>query len=79
MTKSVNVSALLDSCNKLDQRTYYVAGCLRYSKDYFEACMQAFNSPSVEAVSYSIFFDAPVWKYGEASLYRDGHMTMHTV
>lgn len=46
----------------------------------FNACMRAFTgTPKAEAVTFSVFINAPVMKWGEATIHRDGAVELRTI
>lgn len=75
---SINIDRLLESCDQLQRRTCTAEGCMSSSVRCFNACMRAFDRKDLpaEAVTFRIFLNAPVMKYGEATIHRDGHMEM---
>lgn len=75
---NINIDRLLEACDSLQRRTIPAKGCLHSSVKAFNACMRAFDDPAVEAVTYLVHFNAPVLLPGVATIWRDGHMAMHT-
>ena len=78
---TINIDRLLDACAQLQRRTTYAAGCMHTSVRCFDACMRAFDRTDIpaEAVTFRIFLNAPIMRYGEATIHRDGSMEMRTV
>ena len=77
---NIEIDRLIDSCVKLQRRTAPEPGYMHSSCRCFDACMRAFDCRvPAEAITFSIFLNAPVLKPGEATIYRDGHMEMKTV
>ena len=77
----IDIDKLLTACDTLERRTQYAEGCMHTSTMAFNACMRAFDTKALpaEAVTFRIFFAAPVLRYGEATIGRDGSLLMHTV
>ncbi len=75
---NTNIDRLLEACDSLQRRTIPAKGYLHTSVMAFNACMRAFDDPAVEAVTYRVFFNAPVMLPGVATIWRDGYMAMHT-
>lgn len=77
---TIDIDRLIDSCDALQRRTTAEPGYMHSSCRCFDACMRAFDCRvPAEAITFSIFLNAPVLKPGEATIYRDGHMEMRTV
>ena len=78
---NINIEKLIEACDTLQRRTTYAKGCMHSSSKCFDACMRAFDKHDLpaEAVTFRIFLNAPVMKYGEATIHRDGRMEMRTV
>lgn len=71
------IQTLIDSCDKIEQRTIYHDGCAHKSYKLFDACMRAFDSKlPPNWIEFLIFLNAPIMKPGIARIYRDGHMEM---
>jgi hypothetical protein len=79
--KKINVAKLIESCDALQRRTITAEGCMHSSSRCFDACMRAFDKKDLpaESITFKVFFNAPVMKYGEATLNRDGSMQMRTI
>ena len=77
----INIPALIDSCDTLQRRTIWKEGFMHSSARCFDACMRMFDRKNLpaQAVTFRVYFNAPVIKEGEATIYRDGHMEMRTV
>lgn len=78
---AINIDNLIKSCDLLQQRTIPCAGYMHSSVRCFGACMRAFDRKacSAESITFAVYFNAPVMKPGEATIYRDGRMEMRTV
>ena len=72
----INIDRLISSCDDLQRRTIYAAGCMHSSARAFDACMRAFDRADLpaEAVTFRVFLNAPVMEYGEITIHRDGCM-----
>lgn len=77
----INIPALINSCDALQRRTISKKGFMHSSCKCFDACMRLFDRKNLpaEAVTFQVYFNAPVMKYGEATLNRDGSMQMRTI
>lgn len=73
---NADIDRLLKSCDALQRRTAYAEGCMSSSARCFDACMRAFDRKTLpaNAVTFRVYLNAPVMKYGEATIYRDGRM-----
>lgn len=77
--KEINIEKLIESCDKLQDRTIAKEGCMSSSVRCFDACMRSFDTtPPANNITFKIFLNAPVLKPGEATIYRDGRMEMRT-
>ena len=81
MTNNINIDKLIEACDTLQRRTIGASGCMHSSSRCFDACMRAFDQKRLpaEAVTFRIFFNAPILKEGRASIHRDGSMEMYTI
>lgn len=77
----IDIDNLIKSCDLLQQRTISCAGYMHSSVRCFDACMRAFDRKALpaEAITFAVYFNAPVMKPGKATIYRDGRMEMRTV
>lgn len=76
---TINIHGVIAACDTLQRRTVRADGCMHSSVRCFNACMRAFDCKlPAEAVTFRIYLNAPVMKYGEATIYRDGRMEMRT-
>ena len=77
---NINIDGVIAACDKIQQRTIPCKGYMHSSVRCFDACMRAFDCKiPAEAITFSIYFNAPVMKQGEATIHRDGTFEMHTV
>lgn len=76
--KNINIDRLIESCDLLQHRTILAEGCMHSSVRCFDACMRAFDREVLpaEAITFKVYFNAPIMAYGEATIYRDGRMEM---
>lgn len=79
-TMNINIDKLIESCDTLERRTIYAEGCMHTSSRCFDTCMRAFDNKALPAnsITFKVFINAPVMKYGEATVYRDGRLEMRT-
>jgi hypothetical protein len=77
---NIDVSAILKACDTLAQRVITVEGGCHGSTFLFDQCMRAFDAKlPAEAITFSVFINAPVMKNGVATIHRDGRLEMRTV
>ena len=75
-----DVVAILDACDTLARRITEVGGKHHGSAFLFDQCMRAFDAKlPAEAITFSVFINAPVMQPGEATIHRDGRLEMRTV
>lgn len=81
MTTNINTPKLIESCDLLASRIVMIGGEHHGSSFIFNQCMRLFDNKRLpaEAVTFSVFINAPVMKPGEATIYRDGRLEMHTI
>lgn len=77
----INIQAVDAACVKLAHRIIEVGGKRHGAAFLFDQCMRAFDNKALpaEAITFSVFFNAPVMHEGEATIHRDGTLEMHTV
>lgn len=76
----LNTSAVIEACDTLSHRIITVGGKYHGSVFLFDQCMRAFTGKlPAEAITFSVFINAPVMKDGEATIYRDGRLEMRTI
>lgn len=72
---AINTQGIIESCDKLAHRIITVGGERHGSSFLFDQCMRAFTAKlPAEAITFSVFYNAPVMKDGEATIHRDGTM-----
>lgn len=77
---NIDVSAISEACDTLAQRVITVEGGHHGSTFLFDQCMRAFDAKlPAEAITFSVFINAPVMKDGVATIHRDGRLEMRTV
>ena len=77
---TINISGVINACDTLSHRIITVGGERRGSAFLFDKCMRAFDCKlPAEAITFSVFINAPVMKDGEATIHRDGRLEMRTV
>jgi len=86
MNKNINYEKIKESCDTLARRVVSIEGkrfvYVRAASAFlFDQCMRAFDNSRLpaQAVTFSVYINAPVNKDGEATIYRDGTLTMKTV
>lgn len=76
---NTQIQNLIDSCDKLQQRTISAKGFMHSSSKCFDVCMRLFDCEfPAHDVTFNVYFNVPVMKAGFAKIYRDGHMEMWT-
>lgn len=75
----MNISKIIDSCDTLGRMIISVGGKNHGSTFLFDKCMRAFTDVvPAEAITFEVYFNAPIMKPGEATIHRDGRLEMHT-
>ena len=77
---NINISKLIESCDLLSQRCARIADTHHGSSWLFDKLMRTFESSSAcTSVTIPVFINAPVMSKGEATVGRDGSLSMRTV
>lgn len=77
---NINTSNLIQSCDTLSRRCSQIADTYHGSSWLFDKLMRLFeSSEAIESVTIPVFINAPVMHKGEATIGRDGSLTMHTI
>lgn len=77
---AINTQAIIEACDKLSRRIITVGGEYHGSPVLFDRCMRAFTAKlPAEAITFAVFYNAPVMKAGEATIHRDGSMECRVV
>lgn len=72
---NIYIANIHEACDKVANKVTNI-GSVRL----FDACMRAFTgTPKAEAVTFSVFFNAPVMKWGEATIHSDGSCELRTI
>ena len=80
----LNIVKVAAACDTLAHRIIAV-GDEQHSERHgspwlFDKCMRAFDCKlPAEAITISVFINAPVMQWGEATIDRGGNLTMHTI
>ena len=74
------ITALIDSCDKLQERTVPAHGFMHSSCRCFNACMRAFDAKGLApvALTFRVCFAEPVSQVGFARIHSDGTMQRWT-
>lgn len=76
----LDIDAILKACDTLPRRVITIEGGYHGSTFLFDQCMRAFNAnPPAEAITFSVFINAPVMKPGTATIHRDGQLEMQAI
>ena len=80
---SLNTEEIIRACYFLSHKIVSVEGIHSGSifQFLFNQCMMVFTNKNLpaEAITFSVYFNVPVMKDGEATIYRDGKLEMHTI
>ena len=77
---AINTQGIIEACDKLSHRIITVGGEHHGSSFLFNQCMRAFTAKlPAEAITFSVFYNAPVMKAGEATIHSDGSMECRVV
>ena len=70
----LNISAVLTACDFVASKIVTIEGEYHGSTWLFNQCMRAFDHKALpaEALTFSVFLNAPVMANGEATIHRDG-------
>lgn len=72
---SINTDNIIKACDTIADRVTNIS-----SVRLFDSCMRAFTgTPKAEAVTFSVFINAPVCKWGEATIHNDGAFELRTI
>lgn len=70
-----NLTAIIEACDKVARRITNIP-----SHRMLYNCMKAFEGTlKAEAVTFSVFLNAPVMRWGEATIHNDGRVEMRTI
>lgn len=77
----LNITAIIEACDSLAHKIITVGGEHHGSSFLFNQCMRAFDCKSLpaQAITFSVFLNAPLMCDGEATIDRDGHLTIRRV
>lgn len=71
-----NYEALYQAAVKINNHCTKFGGRLASVTCVYDQIMRAFAHPATESVTYAVFFNAPVSKSGEVTVYRNGSVEM---
>ena len=76
---SINIDNILKSSSILAHRITSIEGTKHGASWIFNQCMRAFDAKlPAEAITFKVFFNAPVMKSGFATIHKDGSMNLST-
>lgn len=77
----INIEQVIKACDSLAQKAVTIGGEYHGSAFLFNQCMRAFDNSKIpaQAITFSVFLNAPVMKDGEATIDRDGHLEIRTI
>ena len=74
------IDDILRACDTLSRRICSIGGERHGSAYIFNQCMRAFDAKlPAEAITFSVFINAPVMRPGVATVHSDGRLEMHTI
>jgi hypothetical protein len=75
---NLNTYNIINACDTLARRITSIGGKAHGSAWIFDQCMRAFDNSALpaQAITFTVFINAPVMKYGQATIYRDGRLEM---
>lgn len=75
---NINTDKLIHSCVTLSHRICTIEGGFHSSSWIFDQCMRVFDRVNLpaEAITFRVYLNAPVMKYGFATIHRDGSMEL---
>ena len=78
---NLDVSAIITACDTLAHRIITIGGERHGSAYIFDKCMRLFDNRKLpaQAVTFSVFLNAPVMADGEATIYNDGRLEIRRV
>lgn len=76
MLKDINIDGILEASRLLANRTITIGGERHGSPFIFNQCMRAFDHKALpaQAITFSVYLNAPIMAEGEATIYRDGRL-----
>ena len=75
----INIDKLIQTCAILSKRICTIEGHRHSSSWIFDQCMRVFDCKlPAESITFTVYINAPVMDWGEATIYRDGSMQMRT-
>ena len=74
----IRTAQIINSTDRLSHIIISIEGTHHGSSWIFDQCMRAFTGLNAEAITFSVFFNAPVMKRGIATIHRDGAMELRT-
>ena len=77
----ININAVAAACDRIISKTVTREGTRHGSAWLFDQCMRAFDFKALpaQAITFKVFFNAPVMREGEATIYRDGRVEFRTI
>ena len=74
--KRINVGEVIRACDMLAREIITVGGEHHGSVFLFNQCMRAFDNKNLpaDAITFSVFLNAPLMCKGEATIDRNGHL-----
>lgn len=73
---TINIDSILAATTTLNNRITSIEGKHHGSAWIFDQCMRAFDSKlPAEAITFTVFYNAPVMRAGLATIHRDGTLT----
>lgn len=81
MLENINIDGVYEACRLVDLRTINAKGYAHGRTFFYDQCMRAFDCKALpaEAITFSVYLNAPIMAAGEATIHRDGSFEMRTV
>ena len=78
---NLNTAQIITACDTLARRIITIGGEWHGSAWIFDQCMRAFDNSKLpaQAITFSVYYNSPVMKPGEATISRDGSLICRTV
>lgn len=74
---NINISKLVDACDKVEARCTRIAGTYHGSAWLFDKLMRFFESNiAAESVTFDVYLNIPIMSEGEAVISRNGELIL---
>lgn len=77
MTNDIDILKVIEGCEFIARHTSTIEGKYHGSAWLFDQVMRAFDCKlPAQSITFAVFHNYPVGKYGTAEIDRQGHVTM---